>query len=868
MHFLRHQSQAARLATGLLTAFLTACGGGDGGTPPGSISVSASPGSLTVQQGSSGTVAVTITRTNLSGTVTVSAEGMPTGVTATVSPSALSGTTTTANVAVAVAATTTPGSYPITVRAAATGVGSQTTTYTLTVVPPPDFALATSASSVSLSSAVAGTATISITRTGGFSGAVTFSMQSAQAGLSAVFAPTSTAGVNTVLTISATPAVPIGVYPVTIVGNGVGIGDRMASISVSVVAPPDFALSATPSPLTITAGTSGSASVAIARSGGFASSVALTLQSAQVGITGTFSPATTTGATAALSISVASTVPPGTYPTTVAGSASGLSDRTVLLSITVLEVPRIALSLSPSSLTIAAGGSNTSSVSLVRTNFAGAVSLAASGAPSGVAVLFAPASLTSTSSVATVTVDATVPAGSYSIAVAASGAGVTTVTSPLSLMVTAPSSNVEYRFCATGVSTGEGSWGAPAWLAFQSGNGAWTRVLPMTVGDLLVYRFTVTGPVGAVAFVNEVNVADNAPRAAHRAVAQRAASNTLGSFAASVFITTFRYGTRDELVSLGAAGSCGSFPPAKRHTGTVAGLQANTTGRVWLGGSTSSQANPNYSVFVRETGPQTLLAQRVSSSFLTDRLLLLRDVNQADNSVLPLLDFGSASSFAPLERSITIVNGLADLLEASANLISVPGALGIPILNGTASAATTRTFRTIPLDRRLTGEVDELLVSATRSLNNAAVAFDYEQRSVWFIPITQGVDATVTVGARLVTPTITAINGAAPFALPRLNGTIPVDYSQRTQIDVRTTGQGQYAVRFSDAYRTAVGSGNAYEFTYPDFRAVPGFIPASMITRGLATISTFSEGWSGGGPTSPVPGRAYRSVVRQQDASF
>lgn len=866
-----HRVRAAQLAAGLFASFLAACGG-DSGTAPGTISVVVSAPSLTVIQGASGTVTVTITRTNLDGAVTVSAEGMPAGVTATVSPSTLSGTATTASVAVAVAASTTPGSYPITIRASASGVGAQSTTYTLTVVAPPDFALTPSASTTSVSSAAAGSATIAISRTGGFSGPVTFAVQSAQAGLSATFVPNPAVGANTSVSISATSAVPLGTYPVIITGNGVGVGDRTTTIAVSVVAPPAFALSATPPALTITAGTSGTSSIAIARSGGFAASVALTFQSAQVGISGTFTPATVTDATSALVVAVAATVPPGTYTGTINGAASGLADRTVSMSITVLDVPRIGLSLSPAALSIAAGSSNTSAVTVVRTNFAGAVSLTASGAPSGVTVAFAPASVTGTASVATVTVGASVVAGTYAIQIGASGTGVTGVTITLSLTVTTSSSLVEYRFCASGVSTGEGSFGAPSWFVFQSGNGPWTRVLPTTVGQLVVYRFTVTGPVGAVAFIDELNAADTPPsmaprRAAH--LASRAAPSAASS-AAAAWVTTFRYGTREELVSLGAASGCGSFGQSKSHTGAVTGLQANTFGRVWLGGGSSSTANPNYSIGVPTTGPQTLLARRLNiSSALADRLILRRGVNQADNSVLPLLDFAGDSSFAPLERAVTIANALGDDVDVRANLLTAPAALGAPIENGMSSTATARTYRTVPLDRRVAGEVDELFVRATRSLAVGAVATDSEERSTYFVPTEQGAAAAVTLGPRLVTPTITAITGVASFAFPRLNGNIPIEYGQNTRVIVSSrTSPVEYHVKFSDAYRTAVGTGNAYEFTHPDFRSLPGFITASMLQRGVVTISTFSEGWSGGLPGSPILGRVYRRVDRSQDAAF
>ena len=100
-------------------ALLAAIGCGDDGTEPeGSISVSASPTSLTLPQGGTGTVTVTVTRGGgFDDAVSVSVEGVPTGVTASVSPGSLTGTTTQAVVTVTVGSTVPPASYPITVRA-------------------------------------------------------------------------------------------------------------------------------------------------------------------------------------------------------------------------------------------------------------------------------------------------------------------------------------------------------------------------------------------------------------------------------------------------------------------------------------------------------------------------------------------------------------------------------------------------------------------------------------------------------------------------------------------------------------------------------------------------------------------------------
>jgi hypothetical protein len=83
------------------------------------FSISASPTSLTIQQGSSGSSTITITSINgFNQPVQLSVSGAPSGVTATLSPSQVTppaGGTATSTLTVSVSTTATPGNYPLTV---------------------------------------------------------------------------------------------------------------------------------------------------------------------------------------------------------------------------------------------------------------------------------------------------------------------------------------------------------------------------------------------------------------------------------------------------------------------------------------------------------------------------------------------------------------------------------------------------------------------------------------------------------------------------------------------------------------------------------------------------------------------------------
>lgn len=101
--------------------------------------------------------------------------------------------------------------------------------------------------------------------------------------------------------------------------------------------------------------------------------------------------------------------------------------------------PDFAISASPTSVSVAQGASGSSTVSTsVSGGFSNAISLSASGAPSGVTVSFSPASIAapgSGSSTMNITVGSTVTAGTYTITVTGTG-GTITHTATVSLTVT------------------------------------------------------------------------------------------------------------------------------------------------------------------------------------------------------------------------------------------------------------------------------------------------------------------------------------------------------------------------------------------------------------------------------------------------
>jgi subtilase family serine protease len=122
--------------------------------------------------------------------------------------------------------------------------------------------------------------------------------------------------------------------------------------------------------------------------------------------------------------------------------------------------PGFSLSASPTSVSVAQGGSGTSTItSTVTGGFDSAVSLTASGQPTGVTVGFSPNSITgSGTSTMTMTVASSTVAGTYSITVTGAS-GSTTATTTVSLKVTGTAPNFTISASPSSISIARGSSG-------------------------------------------------------------------------------------------------------------------------------------------------------------------------------------------------------------------------------------------------------------------------------------------------------------------------------------------------------------------------------------------------------------------------
>jgi hypothetical protein len=195
----------------------------------GNYTLSASPSNLIVAQGTKSTSTISINPLNgFNGSVSLSAAGLPSGVTATFNPNS---TSTTSTLTLTASSTAALGTLTVTITGASGGM-SRSTTVSLTVAPPPTFALSASPNSLSLARGGEVTSMITVTSQNGFTGSVSLSASGLPRGVTASFNPGSTTG-NSTLALSAKKNASIGASSIQIIGNAGGL-TRTTTISLTV----------------------------------------------------------------------------------------------------------------------------------------------------------------------------------------------------------------------------------------------------------------------------------------------------------------------------------------------------------------------------------------------------------------------------------------------------------------------------------------------------------------------------------------------------------------------------------------------------------------------------------------------------------
>jgi hypothetical protein len=221
------------------------------------FSIAASPSSQTVSAGQATTYGLTVARANgFTGPVTLTASNLPAGTAASWKLS--DGTTsnvvppnlTSATVTMQTSSTTPNGSSQPLITATS-GKLTNTTTVTLVVQPAaqPNFTLTASPASQAVVQSDQASHTVSVNRTGGFSGAVTLAVTGLPKGATSSWAPSNTvagASQGSILQIQTAGNTQTGTYAISITGSGTVGGtsvSRAANVTLIVQKNQNFQIS-------------------------------------------------------------------------------------------------------------------------------------------------------------------------------------------------------------------------------------------------------------------------------------------------------------------------------------------------------------------------------------------------------------------------------------------------------------------------------------------------------------------------------------------------------------------------------------------------------------------------------------------------
>ncbi len=228
-----------------------------------------------------------------------------------------------------------------------------------------------------------------------------------------------------------------GASTLYVIANGI----PSAGVAVTVGSSSSgFSLSANPTAVSVAQGSSGSSTITSTTTGGFDSAVTLSATGQPTGVTVTFNPTSITGnGTSTMTMAVASTTVAGTYPITVKGtSGSTVETTTVTLTVTSSTKGSFTLAIAPKTVSIAPGGHGAAKLTATATGgFNSAIALSAKGQPTGVNIVFNPASIAGGAGTAAIQINSTAKAaaGSYTITVTGTGGGVT-ATATFTLTIT------------------------------------------------------------------------------------------------------------------------------------------------------------------------------------------------------------------------------------------------------------------------------------------------------------------------------------------------------------------------------------------------------------------------------------------------
>lgn len=589
---------------------------------------------------------------------------------------------------------------------------------------------------------------------------------------------------------------------------------------------PGISITVQPATLEVDAGESGGITVTLTRTGEYAGTVSLELQGLPTGVAGTFAPTSLSGQnnTSQLTIGAAGDAGASTGNITVRATGPGVDAATATFALSITPAPvegAFELAMEPASLNIAQGGNGTATIRIARTDFTGAVALSVSGAPAGVMATISPESATDDEATLTVSVGAGTAPGNYTLTITGTADGLPDATASLAVTVAqggGTGGNVVWNFCPSN---------APIWLAYQNDDGPWTPV-PIAPGTSVEMPIHGRGGIAVVRLV----------------------PTGLGEYHA----VNVNYGTTGQLQALGEDW-CVTYGGGKRVSGTIANFGSTTGAHVSIGTGSAfgTPASPSFTFETVADGPRDLLAARVNDAQITDRLILRRNIDPADGSMLPTLDFAGGEAFEPELHQLSVSNsGGADVTVGT--VFWTGGGTAGFLSGATAAGANVFAFRAIPDGQRNGGDLHMI----TASVDEETAA----RMATLFIG-SPG-DESVTLGPSMSQATV-SVAGSSPYA--RLRASLPAqaEYDKQFILTMNQMPIINPSPRMAEVSITAgylQGTPGTWQVELPDLSEA-GFDPDwGPRAGGQTTWAVFVHGWDGEiGMFEPFDGLIVRSAL-------
>jgi len=483
-------------------------------TPP-TLSETTASSSLAVLQGASATDLVTLAGNGTyNGAVTLTASGLPAGVTATWSsnPVTLSSESGTSTLTLTPSMTATVGSATITITAKGDGL-TATKTVTLQVQQAPGIKLTAAPASISMQSLGTASVTVTATPVGGLtvaSGAAGSTI-SVASGLPKGFTgtwstPTLTAGgaVTSTLTLTGSPTAVTSTSSLSLNAQVVAATGATVTAAATVpvyvtLTPPTLTMTSASSSLSVMQGTSASDVLTFAGNGTYSGAVALSVSGLPTGVTATWSsnPLTLSSesGTSTLTLTAAATATVTSTTVTVTAKGDGLT-LTSAIKLQVQQAPAIKLAVAPGSVSMQSLGTATLTVTgtplggfTVASGAAGSTISIASGLPKGFTASWSAPTLTPAGAVVwTLTLNGSSSAGAgnstLSLSALVSSATSTTVNSTATLLLAVSMSQPTLTVTPASSSLSFLQGQSATNLLTIVGNGVYTGAVSLTVSGL------------------------------------------------------------------------------------------------------------------------------------------------------------------------------------------------------------------------------------------------------------------------------------------------------------------------------------------------------------------------------------------------